>query len=206
MSIREWSRGAWAGVAGVIAVLAVVVGVAVAVSADDGDADTSSSPEASDPATTDSPSSSASSPPTDKPKPPPEIDYLAVVKRAAADGLAPLVPSGGGWVVTAAEYRDGSWQLVLEDGESQTQVIQTSGVEPAALVSRHLADARQGDAVDLRRWQLGEWSSWTDESRHALSHEFKHGVVVVTGDDPGTVLSATQSLLTYETGRGGEGD
>ena len=112
--------------------------------------------------------------------------------RAAADGLAPFVPSGGGWVVTAAGYRDGSWQLVLEDGESpDAGHPDPASSLPRSSLSRHLADARQGEAVDLRRWQLGEWSSWTDESKHALTHEFKHGVVVVTGSDAEAVLSAT---------------
>jgi hypothetical protein len=204
MSIGNWSRGAWAGAASVVAVLAAVVAVAFALGADDDDAGASPAAETSD---TGSPSTPSAPSPTrsEKPAPPPEIDYRDAVQRAARGGLAPFVPDGRRWVVTAAEYRDGSWRLVVEDGASEAQVVQTADHGPAALVTHHLKDARKGAAVNLARWQLGTWASWSDDSRHALTREFDHGVVIVTGPDAATVRSATESLLTYESPRGGGG-
>ena len=178
MGIREWTRGAWAGVAGVVAVLTVVVGIAVAVNADEDDADTGSAPQPTDDTSLGAPEPSATT--TDRPQPPPEIDYRPAARRAAQGGIAPFVPDGRSWVVTAADYRDGSWRLVIADGVSEVHVVQTAGGDPGALVARHLDDPRRGEPVDLARWQLGEWGSWSATGRHALTRAFTHGVVAVT--------------------------
>lgn len=189
--------------AGVAAILLVVLGVVAvqSVGADEPDP-TSGEPTASS-GTTISPSpsegdASASSSPSSEP----EEAWVAEAVLAAEDGYPAFVPSEvpDGWTVDVASYeKDASWRMELTSASGGAVVIdQRSGDDVKPGLSSALGSPEQAGSVNLKRWGTGTWAAFTGEGDYALAQGLAGTAVVVSGSDKTDVLEITKQLLTAE--------
>lgn len=172
-----------AALAGIVAVLVVVLGV-VAVqmsgSGDEPDGTTASSGETS--STGDG--------------------WVATAKEAARAGYPAFVPAKvpGGWSVGAATYApDTSWRLELTtaSGASVTLEQRTEGEVPD-IAGELVEGAAPAGTVDLRRYGTGAWDAFEGDGGYALGKRLAGTAVVVAGVTEDEVVELTQQLLTAE--------
>ncbi len=193
------TTGALAGVAAVLLVVLGVVGIQMGVGSDDTD-DASAEPTAE--GTTMSTSPEAGSAPTPAAASPDDEAWVAEAVRAAKDGFPAFVPARtpGGWTVDAAAYTKGeSWSMELTTSSGDVVVIeQRADDDVEALVSELLGSANQTGTVNLRRWGTGTWSAYEVAESFALGQDLAGTAVVVTGPVRAGVVKVTKQLLTAE--------
>lgn len=193
------TTGALAGVAAVLLVVLGVVGIQMGIGSDDTD-DASAEPTAE--GTTMSTSPEAGSAPTPAGSSPEDEAWVAEAVRAAKDGFPAFVPARtpGGWTVDAAAYTEGeSWSMELTTSSGDVVVIeQRADDDVEALVSELLGSANQTGTVNLRRWGTGTWSAYEVDESFALGQDLAGTAVVVTGPVRADVVKVTKQLLTAE--------
>lgn len=188
-------------VVGVVAILAVVLGILFVQGRSQTD-DTlpASADETSSSAPTDeSPSGESSS--SDQPKE--QEAWVAEAVVAAKDGFPAFVPAEvpAGWTATDATYApDTSWHMELTAPSGETVSIDQLVRNDVALVVQDLlGKAQQTGTVNLRRWGTGTWQTWTAGDTVALAQELAGTVVVVSGaTGKAEVVEITKQLLTAE--------
>jgi len=187
-------------VVGVVAILAVVLGILFVQGRSTPD-DTlpASADETSSAASTDeSPSGESSS---DRPKE--KEPWVAEAVVAAKDGFPAFVPAEvpAGWTATDATYTpDDSWHMELTAPSGETVSIdQLVRNDVPRVVRDLLGDAQQTGTVNLRRWGTGTWQTWAAGDAVALAQELAGTVVVVSGTTgKAEVVEITKQLLTAE--------
>ena len=200
------TTGALAGVGAVLLVVLGVVAVQQGLGSDDPD------PASADPATSttmtesDSSRSSSSSTPSESPAATEEAQDEAWLKqavRAAKDQFPAFVPSEvpSGWTVDSAVYaKEGTWRIQLTSSAGRPVTVdQRDGDDVMPGVTEAVGkDAEQTGSVNLRRWGTGTWRLYEDDGRLALAQELANTAVVVSGDDKADVVRLTKQLLTAE--------
>lgn len=193
------TTGALAGVAAVLLVVLGVVGLQMGIGSDDTD-DASAEPTSE--GTTMSTSAEDGSSPTSAEASSEDEAWVAEAVRAAKDGFPAFVPARtpGGWTVDAASYAEGeSWSMELTTSSGDLVVIeQRSDDDVEALVSELLGSANQAGTVNLRRWGTGTWSAYEVDKSFALGQDLAGTAVVVTGPVRADVVKVTKQLLTAE--------
>ena len=193
------TTGALAGVAAVLLVVLGVVAVQQGMGSDD--AGPASADPASSSGTPTTPTASSSSPAaTQEPQ---DEAWLAEAVRAAKDQFPAFVPAKvpSGWTVDSAVYEkeDGRWRMELTSVANRPVVIdQRDGDDLMPGVTEALGeDAEETGSVNLRRWGTGTWALYEGDGRMALAQGLANTAVVVSGDK-GDVVRLTKQLLTAE--------
>lgn len=197
------TTGALAGVAAVLLVVLGVVAVQQGLGSDDPD------PASADPAsgTTMTESASSSSPtPSESPaatEEPQDEAWLKEAVRAAKDQFPAFVPSEvpSGWAVDSAVYaKEGTWRMELTTSAGRPVTVdQRDGDDVMPGVTEAVGkDAEQTESVNLRRWGTGTWALYEGDGRLAVAQGLANTAVVVSGDDKGDVVRLTKQLLTAE--------
>lgn len=197
------TTGALAGVAAVLLVVLGVVAVQQGLGSDDPD------PASADPATsttmTESASSSSSTP-SESPaatEEPQDEAWLKEAVRAAKDQFPAFVPSTvpSGWTVDSAVYaKEGTWRMELTSSAGRPVTVdQRDGDDVMPGVTEAVGkDAERTGSVNLRRWGTGTWALYEGDGRLALAQGLANTAVVVSGDDKADVVRLTKQLLTAE--------
>lgn len=198
------TTGALAGVAAVLLVVLGVVAVQQGLGSDDPD------PASADPASssgTTITASASSSPSTTSESPaateePQDEAWLKEAVRAAKDQYPAFVPAKvpSGWTVDSATYeKEGRWRMELTSSAGRPVTVdQRDGDDLMPGVTEALGkDAEETGTVNLRRWGTGTWTLYAGDGRVALAQRLANTAVVVSGDK-GDAVRLTKQLLTAE--------
>ena len=189
-------------VAGVAAVLVVVLGVFLI----QGNRSDDAEPLNADRSTPASDSGSPSEDPSESPDEEPTSDeeaWLAEVRTAAKDGFPAFVPAEvpSGWTVDEAAYeKDARWTMTFTapSGAAVTLEQVAGGDMQAVMESLIGSDAEHTGTVDLRRWGTGRWQAY-DGDGVALGNDLANSAVVVGGDTSrDELVELVKQLLTAE--------
>lgn len=198
------TTGALAGVAAVLLVVLGVVAVQQGLGSDDADP-ASADPASSNGTTMTASASSAPSATSESPaatEKPQDEAWLKEAVRAAKDQFPAFVPSTvpSGWTVDSAVYEnDARWRMELTSAAGRPVTVdQRDGDDLMPGVTEALGEnAEETGSVNLRRWGTGTWTLYEGDGQVALAQGLANTAVVVSGDKGG-VVRLTKQLLTAE--------
>lgn len=191
------------GVALLVVLILVVVGL-VSTREDD------TAPTSVDPSPAGSSAASADQTPTEtiSPSTVPSVDITKPAKGAAKDGFPVLVPAEvpPGWVATDADYTPGKgnrgpiWQVTFQLPDGGAVVLTQSELGLTDAVQRYLgAGAERTGKVDLRKWGTGYWFAYAVAGGTGIAKQLPTDTsVVVAAPLQDDAVTLAKQLLTFE--------